>query len=49
MQSFTRDPELPAMTTVDEMMELARSMRSSRKDNYDSLRTKLQLRLNGKE
>ncbi|MCY4003292.1 MAG: hypothetical protein OXF33_06275 [Rhodospirillales bacterium] len=48
-QSFVGKPELPAMITVDEMMESHRSMRSSRTDDYDSLHVKWRLRSNDKE
>ena len=36
-QSFTENSELPEMISVDDMMELFRSLNSSRTDNYDSL------------
>ena len=39
-QSFTREPELPDLTPVDDMMESFRSMRSSRTDDYDSIHVK---------
>jgi len=48
-QSFVGKPELPAMITVDEMMESRRSMRSSRTDDYDSLHVKWLLRSDDKK
>ena len=36
-QSFTENPELPEMISVDDMMASFRSLKSLRTDNYDSL------------
>ena len=36
-QSFIGNPDLPELTSADEMMELHRSMKSSRTDDYESL------------
>ena len=33
-------PDLPELTSADEMMELYRSMKSSRTDDYESLHVK---------
>ena len=41
-QSFTATPELPDMTSVENMMDLFRSMGSSRTDDYDSIHIKWQ-------
>ena len=39
-QSFTEEPELPDLKPNAEMMESSRSMRSARRDNYDSIHIK---------
>ena len=39
-QSFIGNPDLPELISVDEMMELYRSMKSSRTDDYESLHVK---------
>ena len=36
-QSFTENPELPEMISVDDMMEWFGSLESSYTDNYDNL------------